>query len=92
MAGRRTNVGVKAEAVDTTEEVQAAVDVAPETEEVTAEKKQYTVKAPNPDFCGVGAAGIQFANGQGVINDNGDDDGKTAWVIEWYKSHGYTVE
>lgn len=89
MAGRRTNVGVKAEAVDPTAEVQAAV--ATETEDVT-EKKQYTVKAPNPDFCGVGAAGIQFANGQGIINDNGDDDGKTAWVIEWYKSHGYTVE
>lgn len=89
MAGRRTNVGVKAEAVDTTVETQAVEDV---VEETTEKKKQYTVIAPNPDFCGVGAAGIQFANGQGVINDNGDDDGKTAWVIEWYKSHGYKVK
>lgn len=56
------------------------------------EKKQYIVKSPDENFCGVGAAGIQFANGQGIINDNGDDGGKTAWVIEWYRSHGYTVE
>lgn len=59
---------------------------------VSKEKKQYKVSAPNADFCGVGAAGIQFANGQGIINDNGDDNGKTAWVIEWYKSHGFKVE
>ena len=62
------------------------------TTETTEKKKQYTVHSPNSNFCGIGAAGIQFANGVGVINDNGADGDKTAWVIEWYKSHGYTVE
>lgn len=70
-----------------TEEVNIMSD-----ETATEEKKQYIVKSPDPNFCGIGAAGIQFANGQGVINDYGDDNGKTAWVIEWFKTHGYTVE
>ena len=67
------------------------VNIMPD-ETATEEKKQYIVKSPYPNFCGIGAAGIQFANGQGVINDYGDDNGKTAWVIEWFKTHGYTVE
>lgn len=90
MAGRRTNAVVKTEDVGILDEV--TEEVTTERENTTADKKQYIVKAPNSDFCGVGAAGIQFANGQGIINDNGDDNGKTAWVIEWYKSHGYKVE
>lgn len=88
MAGRSA-AETKTEVVET--EV-TAEDVEQSTAEVEETKKQYTVKSPDSNFCGVGAAGIQFANGQGIINDNGDDGDKTAWVIEWYKSHGYKVE
>lgn len=84
MAGRRTSVGVKAEMADLGQGQEAAESI--------VRKKQYVVKSPDTNFCGVGGAGIQFANGRGIINDNCDDDGKTAWVMEWYKSHGYIVE
>ena len=45
--------------------------------------KKYLVEAPNKDFVGVGAAGIQFAYGKAYIHEG--------WVLEWYKEHGYKV-
>lgn len=36
-------------------------------------------------YCGIGAAGVQFANGKGETTDPS--------VASWYKSHkGYTVK
>ena len=52
----------------------------------TVKKKAYKVKVEkNPAFCGIDAAGIQFANGEAVISD--------PWIAEWYRTHeGYKVE
>lgn len=39
----------------------------------------------NPNYCGEGAGGAQFAHGQARITDK--------WLAEWFRSHeGYTVE
>ena len=47
--------------------------------------KQWTVKVDNnPNFCGEGAGGAQFAHGQAVIADER--------LANWFASHkGYTV-
>lgn len=47
-------------------------------------KKHYEVKTPIEDYCGVGAAGVQFAYGKAEVYDE--------WVAQWFKEHGYTVE
>lgn len=47
-------------------------------------KKHYEVKTPIEDYCGIGAAGIQFAYGKAEVYDE--------WVAQWFKEHGYTVE
>lgn len=51
-----------------------------------AEKKlkQYQVTAPVENYCGLGAAGIQFAYGKAVVNEG--------WVLEWYREHGFKIE
>lgn len=39
----------------------------------------------NPDFCGIGAGGVQFANGQAVIHSER--------MAQWFMEHaGYEVE
>lgn len=39
----------------------------------------------NPEFCGEGAGGAQFAHGKARITDK--------WLAEWFRSHeGYAVE
>lgn len=45
--------------------------------------KMYIVEAPVKNFCGVGAAGVQFAYGKAEVCEG--------WVLDWYKEHGYTV-
>lgn len=47
-------------------------------------KKHYEVKTPIEDYCGIGAAGVQFAYGKAKVYDE--------WVAQWFKEHGYTVE
>ncbi len=47
-------------------------------------KKYYEVKTPIEDYCGIGAAGVQFAYGKAEVYDE--------WVAQWFKEHGYTVE
>lgn len=47
-------------------------------------KKHYEVKTPIEDYCGIGAAGVQFAYGRAEVYDE--------WVAQWFKEHGYTVE
>lgn len=48
----------------------------------TAEKV-YIVETPVKDFCGVGAAGVQFAYGKAEVKDG--------WVLNWFREHGYKV-
>ncbi len=47
--------------------------------------KKYLVKVSKvPNYCGIGAGGVQFANGQAVI-----DEGT---ILNWFKEHeGYEV-
>ena len=47
-------------------------------------KKHYEVKTPIEDYCGIGAAGVQFAYGKAEVYDE--------WVAQWFREHGYTVE
>ena len=35
------------------------------------------------NFCGVGAAGVQFAYGKAEVHEG--------WVLDWFKEHGYKV-
>lgn len=51
------------------------------TENTTA--KVFIVKTPVKDFCGVGAAGIHFANGMAEVREG--------WVLDWFREHGYKV-
>lgn len=48
--------------------------------------KTYIVTVENnPDYCGEGAGGAQFANGKATITN--------ARLAEWFKAHkGYKVE
>lgn len=48
--------------------------------------KQFIVTVENnPDFCGEGAGGAQFAHGEATITNE--------VLAEWFKSHdGYSVE
>lgn len=43
----------------------------------------FLVEAPVKDFCGVGAAGVHFANGKAEI--------PAGWVLDWYREKGYKV-
>lgn len=45
--------------------------------------KLYIVETPVKDFCGVGAAGVQFAYGKAEVAEG--------WVLNWFKEHGYIV-
>jgi len=55
-----------------------------ETATKTAKKWTVTV-TNNPTFCGIGAGGVQFANGQAVI--------ASERMADWFKEHnGYTVK
>lgn len=49
------------------------------------ENKSYTVKVKNnPNFCGIGAGGVQFANGEAKVT--------STRMAAWFKEHeGYEV-
>lgn len=49
----------------------------------TAAEKVFIVETPVKDFCGVGAAGIQFAYGKAEVREG--------WVLDWFREHGYKV-
>jgi len=53
-------------------------------EKKTEKTSVYIVRTNDPTYCGIGAAGVQFAYGQAEVHDG--------WVLEWYKEHGYKVE
>ena len=51
----------------------------------TTQTKEYTIKVKNnPAFCGIGAGGVQFANGEAhIISDR---------MAAWFREHeGYEV-
>lgn len=50
------------------------------TEKAKAEKV-YVVETPVKNFCGVGAAGVNFAYGKAEVREG--------WVLDWFKKHGY---
>lgn len=68
---------------------QEVQDTSKETEQAAtvpdAAAKRYVVRVDNsPSYCGIGAGGIQFANGQAVT--------ESARMAEWFREHkGYTV-
>lgn len=45
--------------------------------------EMYLVESPVKEFCGVGAAGVHFANGKAEI--------PAGWVLDWYREKGYEV-
>lgn len=47
---------------------------------------KYIIKVEtNPTFCGIDAGGVQFANGQAIINE--------CPLLNWFREHeGYSVE
>lgn len=49
-------------------------------------EKSFIVKVKNnSEFCGIGAGGVQFANGKAVM--------KSERMAEWFREHdGYEVE
>lgn len=48
--------------------------------------KKYLIKVEtNPSFCGIDAGGVQFANGQAIINE--------CPLVGWFREHeGYSVK
>lgn len=68
--------------------VQAAKEKAEQentTKGKTEKSKEYVVKVKNdPNFCGIGAGGVQFANGEAHITSER--------MAEWFREHnGYKV-
>lgn len=62
----------------------AAKTEAKEIKTVDITKKFRVKVASNPDYCGVGAGDVQFANGEAVISDG--------IMVNWFKEHkGYKV-
>lgn len=52
--------------------------------EVKKVEKIYIVETPVKAFCGIGAAGVHFANGKAEMPDG--------WVLDWYREHGYKIK
>ena len=53
--------------------------------ESKAKEKKYVIEVEkSPSYCGIGAGGVQFANGKAVI--------ESERMATWFKEHdGYTV-
>lgn len=56
-----------------------------ETKAAEKKEKKYKIKVvSNPNFCGIDAGGVQFANGEAVIGEG--------TIVNWFKEHeGYEV-
>ena len=86
MAGRKTETGQAAVQENLTEalSVTASENAAEESQETEKEKSWIVKITNNPGYCGGGAGGIQFANGQAFI--------KSERMAAWFKEHkGYKV-
>ncbi|MBR5306921.1 MAG: hypothetical protein IKU47_08390 [Oscillospiraceae bacterium] len=71
------------EVAETTENVAETTENVAETTEKVPTPKVYIVESPVKNYCGVGAAGVHFANGKAEVHEG--------WVLEWYKGKGYKV-
>lgn len=71
-----SNVQENMETVETTEIVEAVKE---------DKKKTYVITVVgNPSYCGIGAGGVQFANGEAHITSDR--------MAEWFREHdGYDV-
>lgn len=67
------------------EAVAKVVRAKEDAESRVVQNRSYIVKViDNPEYCGVGAGGVQFANGQAVI--------ESERMAAWFREHkGYTV-
>lgn len=62
---------------------EAAAVETPVESTVESTEKVYIVETPVEGFCGIGAAGVQFAYGKAEVHEG--------WVLDWFKEHGYKV-
>lgn len=65
------------------EETQEKIENTEKAAERNTEEKNpsWMIKVKgNPNFCGIGAGGVQFANGQAVISSER--------MAEWFMEHG----
>ncbi len=78
-------IPVEESVIGTAVERIAEPDDITEVNQEAMKEKSWMVKINNnPDYCGVGAGGIQFANGQALI--------KSERMAAWFKEHkGYVV-
>ena len=53
------------------------------TTKKTNTEKVFIVHTPVKNFCGIGAAGVQFAYGKAEVREG--------WVLDWFREHGYKV-
>lgn len=65
---------------ETTKKAEKAETAAKETAKA---EKVYIVETPVKGFCGIGAAGVQFAYGKAEVHEG--------WVLDWFKEHGYKI-
>lgn len=67
------------------EAVEKVMKAKEEAEKKAVQKQGYIVKVKNnPSFCGIGAGGVQFANGEAHITSDR--------MAEWFREHnGYEV-
>ena len=81
MATKTAETAVTAEEKET-----KTAETAAKTEKTkTAGERKWLIKiTANPSFCGIGAGGIQFANGK-AVTENGR-------MAQWFREHnGYEV-
>lgn len=57
--------------------------MAKETKKAAKAEKVFIVETPVKNFCGIGAAGVQFAYGKAEVCEG--------WVLDWFREHGYKV-
>lgn len=73
-----------AETAVTAEEKETKTAATAEKAKTAGERKWLVKITANPSFCGVGAGGIQFANGK-AVTENGR-------MAQWFREHnGYEV-
>ena len=85
MAKANENKAAAVETVETAPVNETVVNEAPENKPKAAKApKKYMVYTPVKNYCGIGAGGVQFANGKAEVYEG--------VVLNWFKEHGYTIE
>lgn len=90
MAKANENKAAAVETVETAPVNETVVNEAPANKpqenkpKAAKAPKKYMVYTPVKNYCGIGAGGVQFANGKAEVYEG--------VVLNWFKEHGYTVE